>query len=94
MTRINFNRYSSGGYGSPPAQNASSAPDAEPSPSLLHRIADAASRLGRAAYPLTDAVQVDGVAVMRNGGMQRWAAELGWREGEFMRLGGGRVGAV
>lgn len=90
MTRINFNRYSSGSFGSnggngSGATAASAAQQPEQSFSLLHRIANHCARLGRNGLSVTEATQVDGVPVLRTTPLNAWAADLGWREGQLER---------
>lgn len=83
MTRIDFNRYASSGYPPWAPRNSSGSAASEPDsqPSLLTRVADVCARLGRAGQPLPDTLRIEGVAVMRHGGLLAWAADLGWREG-------------
>lgn len=97
MTRINFNRYSSGSFGSGGGGTtlpAGSAPQPELPFALLHRIANHGARLAAQRIPLSESTQVDGLPVMRSGPLNAWAAEIGWREGEHMRLHTAAAGAV
>ncbi len=87
MTRINFNRNSNGGGYPPPANHpVPGQPEDQHQPSLLTRIADHCARLGKAGYSIPGDLQVDGVAVAQGTELQRWAADLGHREGVNTRM--------